>query len=97
MTQQVEQLINLLKQNEIKLWVEGEQLKFTAKLGVFTDELKQKVAKVKPNMVNFLSKLTINVRQTWCKSRRCKSATSPSMGIVSLGKGVYREVESEGS
>ena len=37
------------------------------------------------------------VRQTWCKSRRCKSATSPSMGIVSLGKGVYREVESEGS
>ena len=39
----------------------------------------------------------LDVRQTWCKSRRCKSATSPSMGIVSLGKGVYREVESEGS
>ena len=37
------------------------------------------------------------VRHAWRTSRRCKSAVRPSMGRTSLGKGVYREVESEGS
>ncbi|MFN6237422.1 hypothetical protein, partial [Microcystis sp.] len=43
-----------LKGLEIKLWLEGEKLRFQAPKGVMTPEIKEEIAAKKPEILDFL-------------------------------------------
>ncbi|MFS1524192.1 amino acid adenylation domain-containing protein [Microbulbifer sp. 2304DJ12-6] len=53
----ISQLLLMLSQQDIKLWVDKGELKFSAPPGRFTVAMKQQIVARKPEIINFLSSL----------------------------------------
>jgi aspartate racemase len=54
----IEELLSHLRSLNIKLWLEGESLRYSAPKGVLTPELRFKIKERKIEIVNFLQKVT---------------------------------------
>src|SRR5262245_4924492 len=50
----IEKLVSDLRAAKVKLWVEGEKLKFSAPPGAMTDELRSAVSLSKPALIEWL-------------------------------------------
>ncbi|MET1256788.1 amino acid adenylation domain-containing protein [Aliikangiella maris] len=51
-------LMNLLHERQIKIWLEGEQLKFRAPKGALTENIREQLTDNKPAVIRFLKQIT---------------------------------------
>ena len=57
----VVEFLSYLNSLDIKLWLEGEKLRYQAPKGVMTPEIKEEIAAKKPEILDFLkSRIEIN-------------------------------------